>query len=368
MNSSGTTNIRQVLTRRCAALGIPVSGTFELTPRCNLQCKMCYIRLTPTQMASIGRERTAAEWIRLAQSARDAGMLFLLITGGEPTLRPDFPEIYEQLAQMGLSISINTNGTLLTPQLQQLWHRLPPAQVCITLYGLSGADYGQLCGDPTAFDRVIAAIDWLRQENILVQLNATMTPHNQNMLPDLETFAKARDLELRVTSYCFPPVRREECSPCEGFSRLPPEEAAFRAVQDLYLRTGQAGLRKQLEDNIPPTQEDCIRTEGEGISCLAGRAQFWITWDGRMTPCGMLTEPAASPFGQDFASQWEQLRQSCAQIRLCPECAACAHKHTCFNCAAVIHAETGRFDGKPEYMCRFNEAYRRILAEASKKV
>ena len=51
-------------------------------------------------------------------------MAFLLITGGEPTLRGDFCKIFEGLAQMGLSISINTNGTLLTPKIRELWHRL----------------------------------------------------------------------------------------------------------------------------------------------------------------------------------------------------------------------------------------------------
>ena len=44
MSMQKTANIRQFLTRRSAAMGIPVSGTFELTPRCNLQCKMCYVR------------------------------------------------------------------------------------------------------------------------------------------------------------------------------------------------------------------------------------------------------------------------------------------------------------------------------------
>ena len=89
-------NIRRALTLKCAQAGIPVSGTFELTPRCNLACRMCYIRLTPEQMAPIGRERSAKEWLDIAQQAKDAGMTFLLLTGGEPTLRADFLEIYDK--------------------------------------------------------------------------------------------------------------------------------------------------------------------------------------------------------------------------------------------------------------------------------
>ena len=91
-------DIRRALSRKCAALGIPVSGMFELTPRCNLQCQMCYIRLTESQMIPLGRERTAAEWLQMGLDARESGLAFLLITGGEPTLRSDFCEIWEGLA------------------------------------------------------------------------------------------------------------------------------------------------------------------------------------------------------------------------------------------------------------------------------
>ncbi len=120
MTPTSSADIRKHLSRKCAHLGIPVSGIFELTPRCNLSCKMCYVRLTPEQMEPLGRERTAQEWLSIGKDAKDAGMAFLLITGGEPTLRKDFAEIYEGLAQMGLSISVNTNGTLITDEIKAL--------------------------------------------------------------------------------------------------------------------------------------------------------------------------------------------------------------------------------------------------------
>ena len=161
-------NIKQILTRRCAARGIPISGIFELTPRCNLNCKMCYVRLTPAQMEPLGRELSAEEWLSLGQQAKDAGMVFLLLTGGEPTIRQDFPYIYEKLSQMGLSISINTNATLLTQEIREVWHRFPPAQVNVTVYGTCPEDYEKLCGT-TAIEteeeaiRLKTSLQYLRQ-------------------------------------------------------------------------------------------------------------------------------------------------------------------------------------------------------------
>ena len=355
--SNSTADIRRVLCRRCAGLGIPVSGIFELTPRCNLQCKMCYVRLTPDQMVPLGRERTAAEWLDMAAQARDAGLTFLLITGGEPTLRADFPEIWEGLAQMGLSISINTNGTLLTPQIRELWHRLPPAQVNITLYGTCREDYDALCQNGAAFDAVVDALDWLQQEGILVNLNTTIVPTNYHKWEEIEQFAKARDLDLRVTSYCFPPTRRD----CSCFERMTPEQAGQLIVQDILFREGMDSIRRKALDLSCPVPNSCELDNGEPMSCLAGRCQFWLTWNGVMTPCAMLPHPAVSPFELGFNKAWEQLRELCIPIRLCPECANCPDRRSCMNCAAVTFAETGRFDGKPEYMCRMNAAYRETI-------
>ena len=358
-------NIRRFLTRKCANLGIPVSGIFELTPRCNLQCKMCYVRLTPAQMAPIGSELSAHQWLCLAEEAKKAGMAFLLLTGGEPSLREDFPEIYEGLANMGLSISVNTNGTLLSPALRALWHRLPPAQVNVTLYGVCRDDYAALCRNPEAFDSVIHALDWLREEGILVHLNTTIVPSNYSKWEQIERFAMDRGLELRLTNYCFPPARRGNGGSLPDFTRLSPEDAGRLAVQDLYYREGPDAVIERASHMDQATENKCSLETGEPMQCSAAKSQFWVTWDGRMTPCGMLNQPVEYPFRDSFSESWAHLRQVSGDIRLCPACSACDMQSTCQNCAAVTYTETGRFDGKPEYMCRMNQAYRKALQEFS---
>lgn len=353
--------IRRYLMRKCAYAGVPVSGIFELTPRCNLKCKMCYVRLTPEQMAPMGRERTAAEWLSLAQGAAKEGMAFLLLTGGEPTLRQDFEEIYEGLAQMGLSISINSNGTLISDSLKALWHRLPPAQVNVTLYGVCREDYAALCGNPAAFDAVEDGLRWLRQEGILVHLNTTITPTNQEKWLALEEYAKNLGLELRMTAYCFPPARRSLCDGCADFSRLTPEAAGELLCADLLYQQGPEAILLRAHDLETPLPMSCEPDSGKPIQCMAGKSQFWVTWNSTMTPCGMLPEPAIPLEEGDFAGQWAHLREECGKIRLCPDCAACPHQKSCMNCAAATYSETGRFDGKPEYMCRLNQAYRQAI-------
>ncbi|MBQ7099094.1 MAG: hypothetical protein IJO05_05185 [Oscillospiraceae bacterium] len=70
--------LSRFLHNRGAKPGLPVSGSFELTARCNFRCPMCYVHMDQEQIDSRGRELTAQQWIALAQEAADQGMTFAL--------------------------------------------------------------------------------------------------------------------------------------------------------------------------------------------------------------------------------------------------------------------------------------------------
>ena len=235
----------------------------------------------------------------------------------------------------------------------------------ITLYGTCREDYGRLCRNPDAFDNVVDALAWLQSEGILVHLNTTIAPNNVHRWREIEDFARDRGLELRMTTYCFPPVRREGCPDCAAAHRLPPEIAGEMIVRDMLYREGPEAVLNRANNLDTPLQNTCDLDIGNPIQCAAGRAQLWVTWDGRMTPCGMLSQPAVHPFDQGFVPAWEALKAQVSTIRLCPDCVGCEEQASCMNCAAVTFAETGRFDGKPEYMCRLNHTYRSTLKQFS---
>ena len=98
--------ITEYLYKKAALAGVPLSGTFELTPLCNMDCKMCYVKLTACQQSKIRPLATASAWLSLAKKLKKEGMLYLLLTGGEPFLHPEFREIMQGLHEMGLLITI----------------------------------------------------------------------------------------------------------------------------------------------------------------------------------------------------------------------------------------------------------------------
>lgn len=338
-------------------MGLPIGGNFELTARCNFNCPMCYVHMTEEQVKAAGTELTAKQWLDIAQAARDKGMVFALLTGGEPLMRKDFFEIYDGMRKMGLLISINTNGSMLKGEILERFLETPPFRFNISLYGGSNETYRNMCGRPV-YDQVKENIRRLRQAGVDVSLNLSITPFNKQDLAKIYADAKELDVSVRASSYMYPAVRvNGEQFGCGN--RLTAEEAAECTVTwDLLRFTEEEfALRAEsIKDLKAFEPEGCPVEVGEGVRCRAGRSSFWMTWDGKMTPCGMMTRPVAYPMEVGFDKAWEEIRSATADIRTPAKCESCSYQKICGSCAAVYFAETGRFDGVPEYVCSRSKA------------
>ena len=342
--------------------GMPLSGTFELTPCCNMACKMCYVRKTKEEQEKIAPLRTAKEWLELGKTAREQGMLYLLLTGGEPFLRPDFQEILSGLHRMGLLISINSNGTLIDEETVEWLKETPPVRINITLYGAS--DETRLCGNPKGFTQTARAIRLLKEAGIQVKINCSVTPYNVDDLEGIYAFAREEGLLVQATSYMFPPLRRDTSMVGQN-DRFSPQEAAYQSACILALDLGEDEfLRRVSRDESlafpQEIEEDCpeIDGEGDGIRCRAGKCSFWITWDGRMLPCGMFPEGnAQNVFQIGFEKAWKQVHEEALAIRLPAKCSGCTLRDQCKACAAMVMTESGNFHTVPEYRCKMAKAH-----------
>lgn len=346
--------ITTYLHRKGRRLGLPITGSFELTARCNFNCPMCYVHMTPEQLKASGREElTAQQWLDIARAAKERGMVFALITGGEPLVRKDFFEIYDGMRNMGLLISINSNGSMLTGEILERFLETPPYRFNISLYGGSNETYCDMCGLP-AYDQVKENIRRLRQAGVEVSLNLSITPYNKDDLALIYRDAVELDVNVRASSYMYPSVRvNGEQYGCGN--RLSCTESAQYSVEWDVLRFTEEEFAARAEALMALKgieQEGCPLEEGEGVRCRAGSTAFWMTWDGRMMPCGMLTTPVAYPLEVGFDAAWEQIRAETAKIRTPAKCTSCGYKDICGACAAVYYTETGKFDQVPEYVCR----------------
>ncbi len=368
--------ITEYLHQKASWKRIPLSLSFELTPVCNMACRMCYVRMDKKTQESIAPLRPAEDWLKLAGEVKEKGLLYILLTGGEPFLYPELPSLMAGLQEQGFVVSINTNGTMIDEKAIEWLKRTPPSRLNITLYGCSDATYKRLCGKPDGFTRVTHAIDLLRDAGIPVKINVSVTPWNAGDLEGIFEYCKQHHLLLQATSYMFPPLRRDPGSQGKN-QRFTPEEAAYWSAKIVSLLNGEDRFLQRFdagELTVLPDKdiEECERNcggEGDGSRCRAGRCTGWVTWDGKLLMCGMIPdETAPRVFEEGFSASWNRIIQQTDAIRLPAACKDCSMKDECRACAAMVYTESGDYSKVPDYRCRMAHAYPDQAAKLAQEI
>ena len=345
----------------------PINGSIELLPLCNMNCDMCYVRLSKKEMDQKGKMRTAKEWLEVAKEMQKAGTLFLLLTGGEPFLYPEFKEVYLGLKDLGFVLTINTNGTLIDEDMAQFLGKYRPRRVNITLYGADERAYTELCHYPGGFEKTMNAIKLLRKYNVDVKVASSLTKANA---PDMDRIIALQDklnVPVRVDTYMMP-ATRERDKPYQYQSRCDPITAAQIRFRMLKTEMGEENYKEYIRlkheqiENFEPEEEP------RKVTCMAGNCSFTINWQGEMRPCVILSQPSISVFEEGFDKAWKQIVDELDKIRLNIKCSQCHLRPLCQTCSACALLEAGSYDAIPQYMCDYAEESYRILEEEYKRL
>lgn len=332
---------------------IPLSGHFELTSRCNLACKMCYLSKPYNDQSVMAEELSNEEWLKIAEEARQMGMLNLLLSGGEVFLRKDFRSLYEALFSMGFLITIYTNATLITAEHAAWLGKMMPLKIEATLYGASAETYGKVTGQPDAFARALNGIDLLIAEKIPVQLRTTAIRDNYLDFAAIAKIAEERSLKLGVVNYITPARKNIGRKPVP--LRLPVDvQIEYERMVEKYfdIDTVQESLERiNYEEFSSQSGDYSDQDPNDAYFCLAGKTTFWITWKGEMTTCASMEETGIYPLQNSFKEAWRNLQLFCQNTPVCKECQNCPYKIYCLSCPARLKIETGSFDQPSRYFC-----------------
>ena len=338
--------------------GRPLSCTLELTFRCNFHCRMCYVRMTDSQAASYGRMRTVEEWLDMAAQLREAGVLYLTLTGGECTLYPGFERLYAQLAQMGFYITVMSNAAAYTDPLRDLFRRYPPATVGVTLYGGCGRTYEEVTGDPAGLDKAVENIRFFQSIQVPVRLNFTMIRQNAMDYPLVSRLSA--DLGLPYTLITdITPHQHDSAFSQAAECRLSPAERACVACHppqevQLAMETAKT-LEKELTGFRMPVPA-AGRPAGALDECIGSLTGCAIFWNGEMQTCiSMNGYRNVRPFETGFEAAWAQLKaEHEATFRRPAACRACPMRTDCLhNCAARRFEGTGSPHEPDPYTCQY---------------
>ena len=363
----GATTMERMLLAEAKVKHTPINGSIELLPLCNMNCDMCYVRLSWEEMERQGHLRTVDEWLEIGRQMKEAGVLFLLLTGGEPFLYPGFKEVYLGLRKMGMILTINTNGTLINEDLADFLGKYKPRRVNITLYGTSNKTYAELCHYPGGYERTIYGIRLLRERGVDVKVGGSLARANYGDLDRILDQEEELNVPVRIDTYMMPAVR-ERNLPYNLQARLDPEDAARARVRALKREMGSELFSQYVRQAVEQAEHpEPAEAEPGHMSCMAGQCSFTINWQGEMRPCVILKEPAVSVFEAGFSDAWKYIVEETGKILLNVKCSTCHLRHLCRTCAASALLEAGGYDGVPEYMCRYAEETLRLLKEEQER-
>jgi radical SAM protein with 4Fe4S-binding SPASM domain len=338
---------------RVARERVPLAGTFELTRRCPMRCVHCYLGEDDRAGRGSVREVSTAEACALVAGAAEAGCLNLVLTGGDPLVRPDFPKVYRTAREAGLLVWVFTSATVLPESVVEVFGEFPPALVEVSLYGATAPVYEAVTGVPGSFRRCLEGLDRLAEAGVRVGLKTMILAANLEEVPAIEALARGRGARFRLD-----PV---VCTRLDGergplAQRVEPTRAARLEYAD-PARRGR--VREYFESRrlVPPS--------GQAIDCGAGRTGFHLDADGGLRPCLMVTGVRADAVALGFARAWEAVGREVVDLPAAGdgECSACELRSLCGRCAGLAELEAGERETPIPYLCELGRARRTVLYE-----
>jgi radical SAM protein with 4Fe4S-binding SPASM domain len=349
----------------------PFSFDLEITARCNLQCRHCYINLPSNDPRARSVELTRQEIDGIADQAASMGTMWVLLSGGEPLLRADFPEIYLSLKRKGFLVSVFTNATLVREEHIELFRRYPPRDIEVTVYGATPETYERVTRRPGTFAACLSGLNRLLESGVKVRLKAMALRSNFNELPAIAAFCRARTKDyFRFDPQLHLRFDRDERRNAEILSeRLTPEEiVALERADEERFTSLQKGCDALINEEIAHIGCDHL------FHCGAGNGSFSVGYDGTFRLCSSLWAPETvfDLRKGTLRDAWERLVPQVRDMRsrrgeFLERCRRCPIVNLCLWCPAHSWLETGELDTVIDYFCRVAHARAASITNGASK-
>ena len=343
---------------------IPWTFELEVTARCNNNCRHCYNNLPASDSDAIRKELSIGEIEAIADQAVALGSLWCVMTGGEPLIRNDFPDIYVMLKKKGFLISILTNACLVTREHVDLFRRYPPEDIEVTVYGITPDVYETVTRTSGAYDAFRRGLDRMLEAELKVRLKAMAIRSNVHELSAIASFCR----QFTCDYFRFDPllhlrsdgdprrnedIRGERLSPADIVAIEKNDNERFTAL-----------LKEKQANKVKTINSACNHL----FQCGVGNGGFTVGFDGAFRLCADLCHPACVYDLRQgtLAEAWNEftpsvLEMTSTSIDFLEKCRVCSISNLCLWCPAHAYLETGELDDWVEYFCQVAHARARAL-------
>ncbi|HSQ21237.1 MAG TPA: radical SAM protein, partial [Coriobacteriia bacterium] len=314
---------------------------WEITRSCNLSCAHC------RAAAEFGHYHGELSLGKIKEVIDDIVTIsnpIIILTGGEPLMRPDIWEIIDYCHEKGAMPVIGTNATLITEDIaaKMAEHKIPRISVSIDFPTAEGHD--SFRGQPGCFDQSIEGIKIAKRHGVGVQINTTVTTLNAHLIDEIHDLAESLGVDAFHIFMLVPTGRGSDMLDKE----LPPEEYE-RVLTWAYHRQKTSPLHFKPTDSphyyriirqLAKAEGKKVTREEYGLDamtrgCLGGITFCFVSHTGDIQPCGYFDMQLGNVKDQPFSQIWTESKVF-NELRdyslLKGKCGACEYKAVCGGC------------------------------------
>ena len=324
----------------------PLSGSIELTERCNLSCVHCYINQSAADFKVKSAELDTNQWKEILNQMAEAGCLFLVISGGEPLLRDDFAEIFIHARKCGMLVTLFSNATLITPKIADLFAEWNLHSLEVSLYGATQETYENVTRRSGTLERCIRGIELALARDIKVNLKSVILKLNQHELELLKKLTADYGSKFRYDYTLWPRLDG-------GTSNLQYQISSEKML----------ALDVQDPQRLESWQETAEKFNGVSLrggkvfNCGAAFRSFHIDAYGQINPCMMVRRPHYGVLDVAFVYAWKKLGEVRNMLRILnTECETCPIGALCRQCPGWSLAVHGDYETPVSEICEMSKS------------
>lgn len=318
---------------------------FEITYRCNIHCVHCYTDPFNVPM-HLRREVPFDGIVRILDELREAGVLWLLLTGGEAFVHPQFRKIYKEAKSRGFIVSVFSNGTTLTDDLADFLKTDPPFQLEVSCHGATPETFDKVAQVPGSFKRFLEGMRRILDRGLPLKIKTKAMVINRHELSEIKALVESMGLDFNPSTILHPRLDGDLSSTRH---RLTPEEIIEIEFGTLLDSSEKESCGAEEKSNISlalPLDDRLFR-------CGCGTNAITVNPYGILRPCTLTPWPSYDLQTMSVKEAFEKLVQEIRSARYTSEspCRVCpVHIFCNKNPVMAIH-EAGSMEAPVEHFC-----------------
>jgi len=323
------------------------SISWNLTKRCNLNCDHCYLDADFRGGLRTDELNTEECFRVIDQIAEVNPNAFLILTGGEPLLRPDIYQIIRYAADKKFMVVLGTNGTLINRANALKIKEAGAHGVGISIDSMDAGKHDKFRGVQNAWDQSMEAFNVMNEVGIDFLIQMSVSEMNYKEIPDVVAFAEKIGA-IAFNLYFLVCTGRGQGN--TDISNAAYEEALKMLYEQQMKYKGRLMINSkcapQYKRVVYENDPDSVYTRTYSGGCPAATHYSRISPEGNLTPCPFIAESVGNLKTDTFKDLWEnaplmvELRN---RKNLEGKCGTCEFSAMCSGCRARAFAETGNY-------------------------